>query len=511
MKKLSVVHNTALSYLGQAYALLVGIVVMPFYLGHLGAEVYGLIGFYAVLQAWLQLLDVGISPSLVRQIAHHQGTLGEGQPLPRSGGWLMRSFELMFLPLALLAGVGVYLASPWISSNWLNAQTLDTATLIHCLTLMGIMVGLRLFATLYKSGLQGLEMHAWLNNANVLIATLRYFGGLALVAWISQDPIVFFQFQLGVALIETLIFAVKAYVYLPAPHALSGFNWSLVKPIIPFAASISLTSILWIVLTQLDKVLLSEVLLLKEYGYFSLVALLSTGILMLINPLVQTLLPRMTVLMAEHREADMHQLYLAASRFVCTFLFPLAATIAFHSGPLLFAWSGDQEAADWGAPILFWYSLGSAILAVSAFQYHLQYAYGQIRLHVWYSLVSAVITVPTMIVAVKWYGAIGAALAWFVLRAVSFALWPQVVHHKVAPGIHGTWLHDIVRIGLVTFIALLLTEPLFRVIAGDDDSRIRILLGLAVTGAMTLAAVALSYKPLALKILLMLSKPSIER
>ena len=44
MKKLSVVHNTALSYLGQAYALLVGIVVMPFYLGHLGAEGLGLSG-----------------------------------------------------------------------------------------------------------------------------------------------------------------------------------------------------------------------------------------------------------------------------------------------------------------------------------------------------------------------------------------------------------------------------------------------------------------------------------
>ena len=53
-KKLSVVQNTTLNYLGQAYALLIGIVIMPFYLGHLGAEVYWLIGFYTVLQSWLQ-------------------------------------------------------------------------------------------------------------------------------------------------------------------------------------------------------------------------------------------------------------------------------------------------------------------------------------------------------------------------------------------------------------------------------------------------------------------------
>ena len=65
-KESSVIRNTALSYAGQAYALLVGILIMPFYLSHLGAEAYGLIGFFAVMQAWLQLLDAGLSPSLVR-------------------------------------------------------------------------------------------------------------------------------------------------------------------------------------------------------------------------------------------------------------------------------------------------------------------------------------------------------------------------------------------------------------------------------------------------------------
>src|SRR5690606_11735722 len=127
------------------------------------------------------------------------------------------------------------------------------------------------------------------------------------------------------------------------------------------------TAVLWIVLTQIDKVLLSEQLPLDQYGYFSLVALVTTGILMLTNPLVQTLLPRLTVLMAEGRRDDMHRLFLAANRFVCTFLFPLAAVIALHAQPLIYAWTGDQVAAQWSRSILCWYALGSAIMAVSAF------------------------------------------------------------------------------------------------------------------------------------------------
>ncbi|WP_225775413.1 lipopolysaccharide biosynthesis protein [Pseudomonas sp. Marseille-Q5115] len=502
----SIFRNTTLNYVGQAYTLLIGIVIMPFYLSHLGAEVYGLIGFYTVLQTWLQLLDVGLSPSLVRQIAHHQHAGNEGC---REGGWLLRSFELIFLPLALLTVVAVYLGSPWIAAHWLNAQALDTSTIVQCITLMGWMVALRLYATLYKSGLQGLEMHAWLNGANVVITTLRYFGGLFLVAVVSQDALVFFKFQLCVAVIETLIFASKAYSRLPTPRWWSGFNWALVKPIVPFALSLSFTSVLWIVLTQLDKILLSERLLLTEYGYFSLVALMTTGILMLINPLVQTLLPRMTVLLAEGRDKDMHQLYLAASRFTCTLLFPLASVMAVHAGDLLYAWSGDRAAADWGRPILFWYALGSAIMAASTFQYHLQYAYGQIRLHVWYSVISAAVTVPVMVLAIDSCGALGAAAAWFVLRLLSFAIWPRVVHHHLAPALHGVWLKDILRISLMTLLGLGLTEPIVRLMAGED--RLLTLASLAICGLVTLAIVAGSDRLLAARVILLFSKPSVGR
>jgi hypothetical protein len=112
-----------------------------------------------------------------------------------------------------------------------------------------------------------------------------------------------------------------------------------------------------------------------------------------------------------------------------------------------------------------------------------------------------------MVFAVQTKGALGAAVAWFVLRLVSFAIWPQIVHHHLARDIHGIWLHDILRICLMTAIGVLVTQPLFNAIAGDD--RISILIGLAVSGLLTLVLVAGSYKPLATKILLMLSKPSI--
>ncbi len=498
----SVIRNTVLSYAGQAYALLVGILIMPFYLGHLGAEAYGLIGFFSVMQAWLQLLDAGLSPSLVRAVAHQQGT----SAAERSTGRLLRSFEMIFLPLATVCCLAMYLGSTWIALHWLNAKELSTQTLIDCISLMGLIIALRLYSTLYKSGIQGLEQHAWLNAANVIIATLRYFGGLLLVSKYSQDPIDFFIFQAAVGVIETLIFAARAYQQMPTPKWYTGFDWRLVKPIIPFAANMSGAAILWILLTQIDKVLLSELLPLNEYGYFSLVALITTGIMMLSNPVAQTLLPRLTVLMAEGRRDEMHALFLAAHRFICTFMFPLAALIALHADSMVYAWSGDQAAAQWCRSILPWYSLGSAIMAVSAFQFYLQYAYGQMYLHLWYSVISALITVPAMFLAIHYYGAFGAAITWFVLRIVSFAIWPAIVHNRLAPGIHAQWLRDVIRISVMTAIGLAISEPVFRMIASED--RLNTFMGLAVSGLITLVVVVASYKPLVTKISVLFSKLS---
>jgi len=505
-RNISMLRNTSLSYAGQAYAMLIGILILPFYLGHLGAEAYGLIGFFAVLQAWLQLLDAGLSPSLVHRIAHFRGraatVVQRYEP-----GQLLRSFELMFLPLALLTVLGIHQSSGWIADQWLQAEELSTATIINCISLMGLMIGLKLYATLYKSALQGLELHAWLNSANIFIATLRYFGALFLVAQISQNPLDFFLFQTAVALLETLIFAIKAYSLMPNPRLLTGFSWRAVKPVLPFAAGMSLTSVLWIVLTQLDKVLLSNVLPLKEYGYFSLVALVSTGIMTLTNPLVQTLLPRMTMLVAEGRIADMQALYLNATRFVCSLLFPLAGVIAFHSTELVFAWTGDTEAAHWSRLVLPWYVVGSAIMAVTAFQFYLQYAHGQLRLHVWFSLISAALSIPVVIYATLEHGVYGAALAWFSLRMLTFLIWPSMVHQRFAASLHRPWLRDLLRITAMTGLGLLIGEPVFASIASDN--RFDIFLGLAVSGLICLTLVTLTSKPVVSRLYVMMTKSSV--
>ena len=86
---ISIKLNAITNYIGQFYALGVAVIITPFYLQYLGAEAYGVVGFFIVMQNWLNLLDMGLSTTLVRQVAYARGKVNGFSKFHH----LLRSFE----------------------------------------------------------------------------------------------------------------------------------------------------------------------------------------------------------------------------------------------------------------------------------------------------------------------------------------------------------------------------------------------------------------------------------
>jgi O-antigen/teichoic acid export membrane protein len=61
--------NVASGLVSNIWVALVSIVAVPVYLRYLGIEAYGLIGILASLQAFMSLLDLGMSPAFNREVA----------------------------------------------------------------------------------------------------------------------------------------------------------------------------------------------------------------------------------------------------------------------------------------------------------------------------------------------------------------------------------------------------------------------------------------------------------
>jgi len=498
LKSPSIKKNTIANYVGQFYMIFIGIFMLPFYLKYLGAEAYGLVGFFTMLQSWMMLLDLGLSGTLSRETAKLKDKLNGLLKLKQ----LIRSIEAFYMIMVLFIILSVFSASDWIAHNWLNINMLAIETVVYCIQLMGVMIGIRWFVSLYRGSIIGFENQVWLNAYNIVIATLKFVGAFLLIKYISNDIFHFFIYQMMIALLEFFIIKNKLYNFLPKTNFLMP-SFDVIKKIAPFALSLAYTSGIWILFTQLDKLMLSHYISLKEYGYFTLVVLASSAIMQLSGPLSQAILPRMTALLSNDKEEDMLKLYHHGTQFIAITVFSVAGIISFFSYELLYAWTGDVEASTWASPILSWYVIGNGILAIGAFQYYLQYAHGNLKYHVKMNTVFPLITLPIIFYAVSNYGAMGAAIAWFWIQLIGFLIWPPFVHGKFAPGIHKDWiLKDIFPALVVTglFISLIkyinIDFTLF--------NRVEIFLILLLLGLLLLICNVLVYPKIRDKIFIML-------
>jgi len=105
--------NASANFVGLGYTTLIGIVVLPLYLQYLGAEAFGLVGFFLVLQAWMQIFDLGMSPLLSRQTAQARGQNVGYLELRR----LLRSLELIVIVIALLVFSAIANGSSWMTDE----------------------------------------------------------------------------------------------------------------------------------------------------------------------------------------------------------------------------------------------------------------------------------------------------------------------------------------------------------------------------------------------------------
>jgi O-antigen/teichoic acid export membrane protein len=489
---MSLRRNTIANYVGSGYLALIDVIAMPLYLKFLGAEAFGLVGFLVLLRVWLRLLDLGLSPTLARQVAYAKG-LGQGF---REFGHLLRSFEILFLGIAVAVAVTVYLASDSIAGGWMAAQAISDETVAECVSLMGMIIALSFFSSLYRSGIRGMEDQLWLNIANILISTTRVAGALVLLVFVSTDVLLFFQYQVAMALIGAAVFALRFYSSLSLrPRELPlRIELPVLRDVAPFALSSAYTAAIWVVLSQSDKLILSAILPLQEFGYFTLVIVISGAILIIAAPISQALLPRMTGLLAAGQRDSMLHIYRSASQLVAVIGVSTALPLAFYSEALVYAWTGNRPAAAWCADVLPWFALGNGIMVVSAFQRYLQHAFGNLKLQVIGSTVSAVLQVPIIFYAASRYGAVGAGIAWFAIRSVWFLIWTAVVHGKFVPGFHTSWLRrDLLPVivpGILMSLLLVNTVEIDLSMSRTAIAASLILVGSAVLSA---AAIGSSY------------------
>jgi O-antigen/teichoic acid export membrane protein len=452
----SLKKNIAANYISQIYSGIIGILTVPLYIKYMDSEAYGLIGFFGMLQAWFNLLDVGLSSTISRQTARfHAGALPDFEF--RS---LVVVLEKLFLLIAIIGGVILFVFSDWLASSWLKAVSLTNLDLIISLKIIAIVVALRWICGFYRGIIVGSERLIWISNFNSSIATGRFLMVLPVIILVNNSPIFFFGFQLLLSVIEIIALRCMAYRLVPKISDSSCINerFEIIKPFFSFAWKVAFTSTIWIFVTQIDKLVLSKFLSLSDYGYFSVVAMVASGISMVIGPITGVILPRITRIYTESSNEAFLSLYHQATQLVVVIALPITLVLAVFPHQVLWAWTGDVNLADRVSPTLSLYAIGYGILQVGGFPYLMQYAKGDLRLHLIGSILFLLLMIPIVIISTLHLGIKGAGLAWLICNLIYFLCWTPIIHKKFMPGLHLRWLAfdiflpTLVAVFMVTFI-----------------------------------------------------------
>lgn len=404
-----------------------GLVFLPIYIQLIGIESYGLIGLIGVIQTWLALLDLGMGPTLNREMARFVS----GVVTPQEIQDLLRTLEIVCFAIALLCSMLLFGLKDVLANHWLKASELPTAIVTQAIAMMSIVIGLRFCEGLYRSALLGLQRHVILNVANVVLSTIRYGGAVVVLVWYSATIESFLAWQAFVSFISVLVMAITVHCMLPRSPVQPRFSTRAIRGIGRFASGMLAISFLAVLLTQIDKVLLSKLLTLKEFAYYSLASTLTGLLYMAITPISQAIYPRLVELSTEGKQGELAKTYHRASQFIATLASPLVVVMGVFSEGVVYAWSGDTILAQNTAPVLSVLSLGTFLNCLMWIPYQCQLAHGWTSLTIRANVVAVVLLVPLIFWITPYYGPLGAAWIWVVLNCGYLLLVIRLMHERI--------------------------------------------------------------------------------
>jgi O-antigen/teichoic acid export membrane protein len=478
--------NLIANYLGQGWTALMGLAFVPFYVQYLGLEAYGLIGLFAALQAWLTILDLGLTPTLGREMARFTG----GEHTPQSIRTLLRSIEAIALVLAASIGLGIWLVSGWIATSWVQTETLDPATVTTAIVLIGAVIALRFLEGLYRSAVVGLERQVVYNLVSAGMATLRAGGAVGVLVWVAPSIIAFFLWQAAISTLTVAVLAGLTYRILPGTGRVAIPSVAALRPVYRFAGGMVGITILSALLMQVDKVLLSRLLQLSEFGAYTLAATAAGALYFLIVPIAQAYSPRLTAQVAEGNTEGFARNYHTAAQLISVIAGSAAIIVFFFSERLVRLWTGDAALATEIAPVLSVLALGNLLNGLMYIPYIAQLAHGWTSLAMKINLVAVVIIIPALLLVVPVYGAFGAAVIWASLNAGYVLIGVRFMHHRILSGHMLAWYRDDVGKPLAVGIgAAVLASALSRNIGAEALADLTFLV-LASIAAITSTAAA---------------------
>lgn len=408
-------RNIIANYLGRVYSIAAIYLLVPLYVHILGIDAYAVIAAYTVLLTLASLADIGLSATFSREAARCSN---EKKLLD-----LLATIERILILTVGFIAIIIFIGAEFIVMQWLDYEgEIDRNSIIWSFRLMALMIVPHICVTLYSAGLLGLQKQVKANIIQSLFVTVR--SGLVIlpILWQPELPF-FFVWQL----VATLVFALLTRIVLVREIGYSGwqmgrFDTNALKEKLIFAGGMMWIAIVSSLNTQIDKILVSKMFSLTEFGYYSLASMLSLVPVAFATPIAVAFYPFVTKHVANRNKVQEVLGYEIYGQWIA-FMGALGALgIAFFAPHLLEIWLQDSNLPPVFAEITALLAIGSLFLCLGIPSFYLSLAHGESWLIAKLVTITLLASIPLMIVCVQKYGLLGITFPWIILNFANLLL-----------------------------------------------------------------------------------------
>ena len=364
---------------------------LPQLLKILGPDAYALVGLYFSVQGVFMLIDLGLGAGIIKICSSNNSYTNK---LDLKLSRYLNTSEFTYVIISLIGLLLLLLSKQYIITDWKQSNT--TIDIDYCYLLMAISISLRLMSNQYKSILSGFEKQTLLSTLNAIFNFFRYIVIIVVLLYINNSIEQYFTYQLILSVLELFVFMLffkKKYKKSHTETYISTISFSAIKEMLTFSSKVALISVLWIILLQFDKIILTRVLSMEKFGYYTITTTLSVGLVYLNSPISAAILPRLSNIFVSSDFNKFEKTYFFASKLIILLILPVALLLIFLPDHILYFWTGNIEMVNYSFVVKY-YSLFILSILVLGIPFMHSFAVNNLKVNLKWNIVLVLTIVP---------------------------------------------------------------------------------------------------------------------
>lgn len=443
-------RNTIINLIGFGAPLLVAIFAIPFLIGGLGTDRFGILTLVWAAIGYFGLFDLGLGRALTQIVAKKLGTDRE-QEIPTL---VWTAFFAMSV-VGLLGTAVVFLLSRWLVMTILKIPPVLQSETLDVFYLLALSIPVVVTTAGLRGVLDAHQRFDLTNSVRIPMGVLIFLGPL-LVLPFSRN-----LFSVAAVLVVIRVIAWVAYLMLcfyvvPALRCGVVVKGSMLRPLIRFGTWMTVTNIVGPLMVYLDRFLIGAVLSVAAVAYYATPYEVVTKLWIIPVAVVGVLFPAFSTSFVQDRGRTA-LLFNRGVKYVFLAMFPLTLLIVTLAYEGLDLWLGGEFAQN-STSVVQWLAVGVFINSLAHVAFSLVQGVGRpditAKLHL--------VELPFYLISLWWlvaaYGIEGAAIAW-VVRIVIDTGFLFGISRRLLPARESITLRATVTIGTALLILALATFP----------------------------------------------------